>query len=226
MSEYYMKYEDICSEVDKYLGNHIKSNPDSSYLKVYEPEIIAALIGDYEKFDYSTLGENVSLWKNLIQHSEQVRIYNRYIPVKSTLLTFLKEMIDNCVLDNIINVLTSGSSAGFSISISATIVIAIWAIINSAKKLEDCDFCVYMQAVTHFKDKSNFSLDDLKQWFPHGESRICNMHNDTWSCSHYNSTNDTCKMLEDDRLQKALESLMKKDILEPYGISNEYKFKI
>ena len=82
-----------------------------------------------------------------------------------------------------------------------------------------------MQATTHFREYSEFTIEDLKSWFPDVEHPICNMHNNTWDCDYLEESTDFCKMIQLQKLEQALKSLYDKGLLMMKKEEHKYVFK-
>ena len=211
MAEYNMSYEEIKEFIDHALCQSKYS--DSS--KQYRAEILAALTAKDEPEDTEeTVTETIELWENQIGTPSELLLGTRYIVIKDSLLSFVRTAITSGLLDAIIIAYSNPEKpmSGVTISVAANIVYGLIEVFKEAAVLEDCDFCVYMQAVTHFKSHKEFTLKDMHDWFPHGDNTRCNMINSKWDCK-YLDENGTCKILEEKELSIALESLERKKIL-------------
>lgn len=206
-----MTYEEIKNFIDE----QIRETDNEQNLKKYRAEILAAITAnDAEGNEHKTINESIELWKNQIGTPSELLLGTRYIVIKDTLLVFLRTAVTSGALEALISTsMNQGESvAGMSITIGANIVVGLIDIFQSVAKLEDYDFCVYMQATTHFKSHKEFTLDDLKEWLPHGNYLVCNMHNSKWDCE-YHVENDSCVLSDEKHLSNALISLQKKKLL-------------
>ena len=207
MAEYYMTYSEISNELDKYLSE----SKENSNIEKYKAEVLAAITGNYSQNDLDSVHQMVELWQNQIAQPSKLLFGHRYICVQSMMLSFLASACTSGLLVAIINSIATGNLSGFNISVGSSISIAIWELLNSVKKLDNWDFCIYMQAVTHFHQYKKFSESDLISWFPDNSS-ACNMHNDKWDCDYLND-NDTCNMLSEQHIKESLDSLCSKNLL-------------
>lgn len=207
MAEYSISYDEIEVVLDEY----ISESASADRLNAHKAEILAAITGNYEPGEESSMNETVALWQNRLGKPAELRIGRIYIRVQDIMLFFLKMVCSSGLLEAVIAG-ASGQPTGFHTDTSTSCAIAIWELFQSVKTLDDTDFCVYMQALTHWREHKSFTEDELISWFPHGEKEQCNMHNDTWNCTHLGE-NDACRMLQDDRIKTALASLQSKKFL-------------
>ena len=220
MAEYYMSYKELEMLFDQYIAEI----PDNVQLLEHKAEILAALTGDYEQGNGDSVKEMISLWENQISKPSQLLLGTRYIQVQQAMLDFLKVSCASGLIDALIIYITQGSFAGFTISVGAGIAVALWELFATVKKLDDWDFCVYMQATTHFREHSEFTIDELKSWLPNVENPVCNMHNSTWDCDYLETTGD-CNIIQTQQVEQALKSLYDKGLLMLRKDDHKYVFK-
>lgn len=211
MAEYNMSYEEVKGFVDD-----VVSQPETSDgIKTYRAEILAALTAkDDQDYEFISVKESLELWENQIGTPSELLLGTRYIIVKDSLLSFIEVTATSGALDAIILAFSNPENPmiGMSISVAASIVSGLIELFQSISRLEDHEFCVYLQAVSHFRTHKKFTLQDLQEWFPHGQRNKCNMHNTKWQCEHI-LEDDICGMLQGSHLMEALVSLEKKKVL-------------
>lgn len=206
MAEYHMTYEEIASVVDE----AIREAKEQENLQAYQPAIMAAITGDYEQDNLKEIPEMITLWKNMIAKPSQLLLGTRYIRIQGVMIEVIKLALTSGFVDALITYITGGS-VGFSVSLGTTVAITLYDLFGRASKLEDDDFCVYLQAMTHYHQYRAFTEEDLMDWFPHGGNDICNMHNSTWRCDHLKD-GDICGV-DRQKIQSALNTLRCKGIL-------------
>lgn len=224
MAEYNMTFEEIQEFVDGY----INESQDAESLKLHRSSILAAITArdENDRENNTAIKESVELWENQIGEPSELLLGTRYIVIKDSVIEFLKAALTSGLIDAIIgnsqNVMT-----GITFGAASGVAFALIDIFKSVSSLEDYDFCVYMQTVTHFRSYREFTMTDLKQWFPHGNDLRCNMHNRKWDCEHL-LNDDNCDMLQQNHLSEALDSLCKKNILMSKQKNGEsiYSFRI
>lgn len=218
MAEYHITYEEIAKIVDGAILNAEKQDN----LRLYQPAIMAAITGDFEQDNRKEIPEMITLWENMIGDQSQLLLGTRYIRIQGTMIELIKLSLTSGFVDAVISY-TLGNPIGLGVSTIFAVVFALYDIWGKASKLEDDDFCVYMQAVSHFHEFTEFTEDDMLGWFPHGERSICNMHNSTWRCD-YLGENDICT-IDKEKIRNALRSLKSKNILDKEkGDDGKYMF--
>lgn len=223
MAELFVSYGDLETLVDQY----ISECSDNQRLKDNKAEILTALTCDFERNSNESIDNIISLWVNQIHEPSQILMGTRYIPISDVLLSFFRMALTSGFIDYVISFLSIGTIPSVTVSVSSSVAYGLWDIFNSVKKLDDWDFCVYMQAVTHFSKFKEFDIDVLKSWFPHGIPQKCNMHTSNWGCEYLDS-DDNCNIFSEEKIQEALNSLLRKGLLLPKRENNKtiYKFKI
>lgn len=206
MAEYHMTYEEIYSVVSEAIFQ--SENP--KMLQEYQPAIMAAITGNYEEDQKDEISEMIALWDNMIKEPSQLLLGTRYIRIQDVMVELIKLALTSGVVDAVITFVNSGTVA-VGIAPIAAVAIGLHDFWGRVSRLEDDDFCIYYQALTHYHKNIEFTEEELADWFPHGENKICNSHNSTWHCD-YLQQDDSCGM-DSDRLQKALKSLVCKGIL-------------
>lgn len=208
MAEYNMSYE----EIKKFVEDCINKSPDSVHLHAYQSEILAAITArdEMDRVDNATILESIELWKNQIHTPSSLLLGTRYISIKDSVINFIKAALTSGLVDAIISD-PQNPMTGISIGVASGIVFALIDVLKSVSELNDFDFCIYMQAVKHFRTHEEFTINDLRQWFPKNDFK-CNMHTPKWDCEHFIKDN-ICDMLEGNHLEEALKSLCDKNIL-------------
>lgn len=186
---------------------------------------MSALTGDYEQENWDSAREMISLWENQISTPSQLLLGSRYIRVQQIMLDFLKVSCTSGLIDAMIIYMSQGNFTGFTVSVGTGIAVALWELFTTVKKLDDWDFCIYMQATTHFREFNEFTIEDLKSWLPDVTNPICNMHNNTWDCDYLEEATGACKMIQTQKLEQALKSLYDKGLLMTRKKNHKYVFK-
>lgn len=217
MAEYYISYNDMF----QFIEDNLKENDEN--VNKYKAEILTALTGDFEAKKFDDISEMVSLWDNQIIQPSELLLGTRYIRVSDVAMFFIEVALNSGLFEALIAFCLE-QPIDFEMTGVFDIVLSIQKLISSVCTLDDMDFCIYMQAVTHFRKHKEFDINDLKDWFPQTSNR-CNMHTSKWNCTYYNNEDDTCSIMSSDNLNKALESLEKKGILRKEYNGEKYTFQ-
>ena len=209
MAEYNMTYE----EIQEFVDNCINKSQDVNILNLHRSEILSAITArdENDRENHTSIKESIELWENQIGAPSELLLGTRYIVIKDSVITFIEAAFTSGLIDAIIEN-PQNPMSGVTVGVASGVVFALIEIFKSVSELEDYDFCVYMQAVTHFRAHREFTQSDLEQWFPHGSDTNCNMHNSKWDCEYF-MPDDTCSMLQQDHLKEALDSLCRKNLL-------------
>ena len=220
MAEYYITYREIGDLIDGYIA----ASGGSELLINHRAEILTALTGEFNQQQVEEVQEMIALWDEQILPHNEAMWGSKYIRIHHCLLMFLEAALCSGMVDAMLLGFSQGSIAALTVSTAASIVITLGKLFASVKKLDDWDFCVYMQAVSHFREHEEFTLKELQDWLPASDRPQCNMHDDRWEFDHRNN-DDACMLLDKERLERALQSLMDKGILSRKTERDTYKFK-
>lgn len=216
MAEYNMTYNELKIFVDKCIdGAEKKAN-----LSEHKVEILAALTVNSSSDNSTEMKDIISLWDNQIGKPSELLLGTRYIRIKDSMIAFIEVACCSGLVDALIS---NNPVAGITVGVISGILRSLIGFFTSVSNLDDLDFCIYMQAVCHFKAHKPFTKNDLREWFPHGENLICNMHNSKWDCEFIE--NDKCSMLTDTGIEQALDSLTGKGLLIRERSEKQYFFK-
>lgn len=204
MAEYNMTYD----ELKGFVENCIANSESKPRLTEYKAVILAALTANANNNNPSEMKDMLSLWENQTGRPSELLLGTHYIRIKDSMLAFIEAACSSGLVDALIG---PNSVSGITVAVASGVAHSLVKLFASVSKLGDMDFCIYMQAVCHFKAHKPFSKDDLLDWFPHGGNLTCNMHNSKWDCDFFE--NDKCSILADGGLDKALVSLIEKNLL-------------
>lgn len=211
MAEYYLTYKEFSEYIDECISSSIG---DKKLLEGHKSEIMAAFLSEYESNSLErneSIQDMVELWQNQIYKPSELLLGKRYVAIQSGMMEFLKTFITSGIIEEIIKPIQTQTPMEIGITTSITIALAIYEVFSKTKKLDDWDFCVFLQARTHFCQNEEFSKRELLEWFPNGSNLTCNMHNLIWRCSYYLETSDNCDIKAN--IERAIASLLQKEIL-------------
>lgn len=198
-----MSYNDLY----RFVNEIINAGDD---IEKYKAELMAALTGNDDANSDESISDIVSLWYNQIASPSELLLGTRYIKISDVAICFVEVALASGLLDGIINFIV-GNPVQFGFCTAATIVLALRKFIKAITSLDDCDFCIYMQAVTHYRTHQAFTKKELLDWLPK-DGGVCNMHNSKWHCK-YLDDNDRCNIISKCCVEYALKSLLEKKIL-------------
>lgn len=223
MAEYYIAYNELADILDGYIQK-IDREDEKARLLTHKAEILSAITFDFDNNNPDAINGMVTLWQNQLAMPSQLVLGTHYICVQSAMLNLLATMCSSGLLDAVIT-MAKGTSPGILVSVVSGVVLAVWQLINSVKKLDDSDFCIYMQALTHAHVHDEFTKESLIGWFPGTGSSTCNIeHRDQWNCNYYRDSG-ACDMVSGAHIDEALESLCNKCILVKRRDNGQYKYK-
>lgn len=222
MAEYYISYSDL----ENVLSKFIAKSTNQEFLTEHKSEMLAALTGNFEENNSDAVKNLVSFWENQIEEPAQLLVGRKYILMQSVLCDFLEMAITSGAVETMILFFMRSGNVFFPLTGTLSIAFGLWKVFSSVKELDDDDFCVYMQTMTHYREYKKFTKDDLMLWFPNGNFPKCNMHNSTWNCE-FLGRDDTCSMVCANNLDKSIKALIDKGLLVKEKVNDgiEYKFK-
>ena len=217
MAEYNMTYE----ELKNYIDECVEKSESKDDLLRYKAEILAALTTNANNENSSKMKDMLSLWQNQIGTPSELLLGTRYIRIKDSMIAFIEGACSSGLVDVLIS---SNPVTSITVGVISGVMFSLIELFTSVSELNDLDFCIYMQAVCHFKRHKIFTKNDLLNWFPHGDNLTCNMHTSRWDCEFFE--NDKCSIIASDGIEQALESLIEKNLLikERKEKQNCYKF--
>ena len=213
MSEYNMSYEELKDFIDKLMHQ----SDSSSHLEKYQAAILAALTAkdDVTVNNEVAVKEAVELWENQLGTPSALLLGTRYIVIKDSLLQFLQIAVTSGALEAMLQFILNpeNSQTVMSLSEGVNVVQGLISIFKNASKLENHDFCVYLQVIANSCRYKNFTLENMQEWFPHGDNNQCNMNPKKWTCD-YLLEDGSCNMIKGNNIEAALASLVRKNVLQ------------
>lgn len=211
MAEYYLTYKEFSEYIDECISSSIG---DKKILEEHKSEIMAAFLSENESNSLErneSIQNMVELWQNQFSNPSELLLGKRYVTIQSGMMEFLKTFITSGIIEEIIIPIQTQTPMEIGITTSIAIALAIYEVFSKTQKLDDWDFCVFLQARTHFCQNEEFSKRELLEWFPNGSNLTCNMHNSIWRCSYYLEASDNCDIRAN--VERAIASLLQKEIL-------------
>lgn len=218
-AEYYMSYEQL-NEMFTQLRSSIEEEykGEKEFLDKNLSIILAALTSREDTRQKRAYKENYELWENIISNPSQGALDHIKVTLQGKVLGTVYLMCSVGFFYEMGQVfsapITPETAIPLAVSAAGTVG-ALVAFLQVVNTLEDDDFCIYMQALTHFRKHKKFSVDEMLEWFPHGDNRVCNMHNSDWQCDYWDRETDLCNMCWDEensretqaKVQNAIDNL-------------------
>ncbi|MDO5148813.1 MAG: hypothetical protein Q4D76_05405 [Oscillospiraceae bacterium] len=194
--------------------NDVNNNDD---LNIEKQIVFSALFNEYSNnTDNYDVDDNIELWNNKMEAPSELLVGKKYILIKDSVLELVKTCISSGFVKRLIEDKgINNSITGITADVVRYVVVPLCDIFRKASKLEDNDFCIYYQAMTHnmHHSKDGFTIDDIKKWLPNSSNCTCNMHNSKWNCDYYEIQGDKCNFLDDEKINASISSLEKKSLL-------------
>lgn len=169
--------------------------------------------------------DNESSWP--FEKKEPTQLYIRdsryHIRIKDLVIDFFENVFTGALLDAMLFWFGLSGMAGVSsIGITRDFILFVKRIVKEyVVKLDDTEFCIYLQVITHLKEHQEFSVDELKSWLPMGTENSCNMHTDKWNCTYMRE--GKC-YFNQDKIEEILQKMVSKHIID-YSENNTYKIR-
>lgn len=212
----------------QYLGEFVDAQIEKNQkLKDFREDLIDMLASntpDPNDFMLEDTG-NESSWP--YEKKEPTQLYIRdsryHIRIKDLVVDFFENVFTGALLDAMLFWFGLSSVAEVSsIGITKDFILFVKRVVKEyVIKLDNTEFCIYLQAITHLKEHQEFSIDEIKGWLPVGVGSLCNMYTDKWNCPDLN--HGMCYFTVD-KLEGILQKMVSKNIIE-YSENNTYKIK-
>lgn len=212
-----MTYEELMQFVDECIE---KSEHQDNLLKCKSKILASLTVNDNNNNSMEIKDDMLDLWENQIGTPSELLLGTRYIRIKDSMISFVELALCSGLLDALIS---ANSISGITLSVGAGVLCSLLDLFTNVSKLDDLDFCIYMQAVCHFKEHKCFTKKDLLEWFPHGAEHICNMQTSKWDCEFID--HEQCRIISDNGIDEALDSLMRKNLLTVDRTDKQYRYK-
>ncbi len=146
-----------------------------------------------------------------------------FVPISDIGIDFIAFIICNGPADYILYCIDNKTLLSTGFALSSAIAYFVYSELKKVVKLTGYEYCIYKQAVTHFKRHEDFSLEDMRDWLPI-KNEVCNMHNEKLYCKY--RVNDLCQIKNNERdLYNEMEKMQKAGILRPGKIEETFRLK-
>lgn len=137
----------------------------------------------------------------------------KFVELSDIAVDFIQFIVCDGALTYMLDCLNNNSIVAPGVPMSVAAAIFIYRLLKKAIQLNGYEYCLYKQAVTHFRRFEDFSLDDMVGWLPEYNSR-CNMHCNELYCRY--RKNDKCIIKEDkETILDKLDNMCERHLLKP-----------
>lgn len=217
-------YEVTKTEVEKFIDRHIK---DKEEFIEYREDLIDMLICDTNEISEQSKsidGYDERVWP--FEKKEPTQLYIRdskyHIRIKDIVVDFIENILCGSLLEPMLGWFGMVSEIAVPATVTTQFIFFVKRVVKEyVVKLDNTDFCVYLQIIVHLKEKSDFNINDIQEWMPRIEENDCNMSTSKWQCKYLNSS--ICYITKDD-IENILKRMVAKNIID-YTEDGSYKIK-
>lgn len=147
-------------------------------------------------------------------------IGTKFISISDIGMDFLAFIMCNGPADYVAYCVSNQSFVAPSAGLAMGLAYFIYSELKKAVQLRGDEYCIYKQAVIHFRRHGDFSLLDMIEWLPE-QNRICNMHNNKLYCRYRD--NDFCRLRnQKEKILDIMQIMVDKGILKPGKNENTF----
>lgn len=205
--------------LEKFIDQKIETNKT---LIDFREELIDVLVTNTSDIDF--VGDcDDDNWP--FEKKEPTQFYIRdsryHIRIKDLVVDFFENVFTGSLLDAMLFWFGLSTAASVStIAITKEFILFVKRVIKEyVIKLDNSEFCIYLQIITHLKEHTAFTFEELLLWLPKNDGDLCNMQTNKWLCP-YKGQNQ-CR-IDEEEVKKILKRLLSKDILD-YSEDGTYK---
>ena len=206
------------SYLEQFVDAQIEKNTDFS---TYRNELIDMLVNNEPETDVDI--DNEDAWPFEKKESAQfyVRDTRHHIRIKDIVVDFFENILKGFLLKPMLvwfGIINGAETVG----IKGEFIFFIKRVIKEyVVKLDDTEFCVYLQIITHLREHREFSVEDIKEWLPESVGDKCNMSTEKWKCPSKDQGN--C-IIDKNDVEKILQKMVLKKIID-YSENETYKIR-
>ena len=215
-------FEVTRNSLEKFVDLQIEKNPE---LDEFREDLLDMLtcntldLSDAIREDM----ESDSSWP--YENKEPSQLYIRdsryHIRIKDLVIDFFENVFTGVLLDAMLYMFhVDGIGKVSSVKITRDFILFVKRVVKEyVVKLDNIQFCIYLQAITHFKEHQVFSINNLMNWLPETSDDLCNMYSNRWYCSYRNG--EKCNF-DKSCLENILQKMESRNIIK-YCEDNMYK---
>lgn len=191
-------------ELKQYIYNCSKSCP----VEVDVSELVQLIIDDSKKES-----ESPNRYHGILG--------TKFVSISDVGIDFLAFIMCNGPVDYVVYCVSNQNLVLPSVGLAVQIAYFIYLELKKVVQLRGDEYCIYKQAVTHFKRHEAFSLEEMIEWLPQ-LNKACNMHNDKLYCRYRD--NDLCTVKwQKERVLDIMQAMVDKEILKLGQNKNTFK---
>lgn len=108
----------------------------------------------------------------------------KFVSISDIGIDFLAFIMCNGAYEYVKECISNGNIMSPGVVLPSSIAYFIYTELKKVVKLKGYEYCIYMQAVTHYRRfNKSFSVDEMLSWLPKDGS-VCNMHHNKLTCKY------------------------------------------
>lgn len=213
-------YEVSRSYLEQFVDAQIEKNTDFSE---YRNELIDMLVNNEPEIDVNTDTEDVWPFEKKEPTQFYVRDSRYHIRIKDLVVDFFENIFAGFLLEPMLVWFGIVNGAGVAgVGITGAFIFFLRRVIKEyVVKLDNTEFCLYLQIITHLREHQEFSVEDVKDWLPESIGDECNMSTEKWNCP--SKDQGKCK-IDKNNVEKILQKMVSKNIID-YSENETYKIR-
>lgn len=213
-------YEVSKSYLEQFVDVQIEKNTDFSE---YRNELIDMLVNNEPEIDVNMYNEDVWPFEKREPTQFYVKNSRYHIRIKDLVVDFFENIFAGFLLEPMLVWFGIVSGAGVAgVGITGEFIFFLRRVIKEyVVKLDNTEFCLYLQIITHLREHQEFSLEDIKKWLPESIGDECNMSTEKWNCP--SKDQGKCK-IDKNNVEIILKKMVLKNIID-YSENETYKIR-
>lgn len=213
-------YEVSRSYLEQFVNAQIEKNKDFSE---YRNELIDMLVNNEQEIDVNTDKEDVWPFEKKEPSQLYIRDSRFHIRIKDLVVDFFENIFTGFLLEPMLTWFGIVSGSGVAVvGITGAFILFLKRVIKEyVVKLDNTEFCLYLQIIIHLKEHQEFSAEKIKEWLPEYIGDECNMFTEKWICP--SKDQGKCK-IDKNNVEKILQKMVSKKIID-YSENETYKIR-
>lgn len=206
--------------LEQFVDEQIEKNMGFSE---YRNELIDMLVNNEPEIDVNV--DNEDVWP--FEKKEPTQLYvkdSRYhIRIKDLVVDFFENVFAGFLLEPMLAWFGIVSGAGVAgVGITGAFILFLRRVIKEyIVKLDNTEFCLYLQIITHLREHQEFTVEEIREWLPAAMRDECNMSTEKWNCP--SKEQGKCK-IDKNNVEKILQKMVSKNIID-YSENETYKIR-